>query len=1034
MTSSFQSLPDFIDPPKEFRPWPFFVLNDEYLPGSGEARLTELLESLARVGYGGVFLHPRPGLITEYLSPRWFEIIRHCIAQCRRLGLVPALYDENSYPSGFAGGHVPALAPETVVQYLIPKFGTLPEKPPAEAITVYRTEKKIPLEITLPASLPAGSSWCAFVLEPMAPMPWHGGFAYTNLLDPETTKIFLKTTYQRYRDELGEKDWKSCAAFFTDEPHLPADSHGPWGQGQNCSRAVLAEFRRRRGYPLEDKLADLYFPSPTSAATRFDFYETLHELWMENFARPMEEWCRQNHISLTGHYLEHDWPCPYATPGHVHLLAHMDWPGTDLLECFLLEGHEYGDPQNFDAAVPGTEPHALYYLKQVQSVAHQFHKKRVMDECWGAGGHDSTPLDWLRIGRFLAVHGVNLFVPHYSTTTIRGARKKDHPQFFSEHSPWFEGLGPINAELGRLAWITSRGTTHQRILLIDPLTTGYCLSEKADCLRGETQHAAITDPMAVFEGTQRSVNSLRQAGGAFAQQLSDAQADFDIGDEYVLAESGKVAGKQLRLGFQNYDLVVLPPGLENLRHATLTLVQDFAKAGGRILGIRPTDPRLDGRSSDWPAQLQVQWVASPEKLAEEVLRQIPPRLSFDPAPPAGVAHQRRVCEDGTYYLIVNSSPKDWTARATVSETGGMQWLRPETGKIELCAGTIQLAAGSAGVLWVNPRQALAKVVPPRQAPSKLGLPLELLEARALEPNVLVLDTCALEVRGESFPRQLVYESNRIFWEKNGMATNGWASTVQFRNNLVSANARMSAESGGIARYPFLIEPGTDLRSIDLCFECPEHWQLRMNGRAVKTDGGSRWLDCHIARVKAGPWLRGGENLLELIAQPFDVRQEIDQIYLLGSFNLRPDHPGFVMTPVSRPLALGSWKSQGLPFYDRKVSYRFRRPKGAGRVVVSKADWHGSVLEFDCGQRHLQTYGPCLDVSLAGEEPVEFTLTVTGLPLNLLGPWHKPSFLPKHAWSTFWHGGDVPNTPQAGKDYHLLDLGLFSAPVWVDEGR
>jgi hypothetical protein len=100
------------------------------------------------------------------------------------------------------------------------------------------------------------------------------------------------------------------------------------------------------------------------------------------------------------------------------------------------------------------------------------------------------------------------------------------------------------------------------------------------------------------------------------------------------------------------------------------------------------------------------------------------------------------------------------------------------------------------------------------------------------------------------------------------------------------------------------------------------------------------------------------------------------------------------------------------------------------VVLSKADWYGSVLDFTCGQRHIQTYGPSLDVSLTAKDPEEFTLTVTGLPLNLLGPWHKPSLLAKHGWASFWHGGDVPNTPQAGKDYHLLDLGLFSTPRWV----
>jgi hypothetical protein len=354
-------------------------------------------------------------------------------------------------------------------------------------------------------------------------------------------------------------------------------------------------------------------------------------------------------------------------------------------------------------------------------------------------------------------------------------------------------------------------------------------------------------------------------------------------------------------------------------------------------------------------------------------------------------------------------------------------MNPATGEIESCPESVHLPAGAAGVLWINPQHPPAKTVILAKRVSGLPVPLKLIEARALEPNVLVLDTCALEVRGESFPRQLVYESNRIFWKKNGMETNGWAATVQYRDNLLSTNARMSADSGGIARYSFLIGPGTDLRQIDLCFECPEHWQVRVNGQAVKTDNGSRWLDCHIARVKIGPLLREGENLIELVAQPFDVRQEIDQIYLLGSFAVQPEQPGFMLGPKSGSLGLGSWKSQGLPFYDRKVAYRFLRPKGVGRVVLSKADWYGSVLDFTCGQRHIQTYGPCLDVSLSEEDMEEFTLTVTGLPLNLLGPWHKPSFIPKHGWSNFWHGGDVPNNPQAGANYHLLDLGLFSAP-------
>jgi hypothetical protein len=40
------------------------------------------------------------GFMTEYLSARWFELMRRVVKEFLRLRLVPYLYDENSYPSG----------------------------------------------------------------------------------------------------------------------------------------------------------------------------------------------------------------------------------------------------------------------------------------------------------------------------------------------------------------------------------------------------------------------------------------------------------------------------------------------------------------------------------------------------------------------------------------------------------------------------------------------------------------------------------------------------------------------------------------------------------------------------------------------------------------------------------------------------------------------------------------------------------------------------------------------------------------------
>ncbi|MBA7578895.1 hypothetical protein ES708_20761 [subsurface metagenome] len=99
----------FRTPSSRYRSAPFWVWNDEMTENQIEEQLTDFKDK----GIGGVFVHPRPGLITPYLSDRWFELFRYAVDQGKKLGMEIWIYDENSYPSGFAGGHVPAEMPES---------------------------------------------------------------------------------------------------------------------------------------------------------------------------------------------------------------------------------------------------------------------------------------------------------------------------------------------------------------------------------------------------------------------------------------------------------------------------------------------------------------------------------------------------------------------------------------------------------------------------------------------------------------------------------------------------------------------------------------------------------------------------------------------------------------------------------------------------------------------------------------------------------------------------------------------------------
>jgi len=117
---------EFAEPAKEYGTVPLYVWNTTITREQIDRTMADLKDK----GFGGVFVHPRPGLITEYLSDEWFDLFRYTLDKGKQLGLNTWMYDENSYPSGFAGGHVPALMPESYNQgqgLQLHKFEILPD-------------------------------------------------------------------------------------------------------------------------------------------------------------------------------------------------------------------------------------------------------------------------------------------------------------------------------------------------------------------------------------------------------------------------------------------------------------------------------------------------------------------------------------------------------------------------------------------------------------------------------------------------------------------------------------------------------------------------------------------------------------------------------------------------------------------------------------------------------------------------------------------------------------------------------------------
>lgn len=1025
----------------EFRPVPFVILNDEYPEGRGERQLSALMERLHAAGYGGGYFHARPGLITEYLSARWFELIRHCVRESRRLGMTAHLYDENSYPSGFGGGHVPALAPETKSRFVSFIRGEGREALPPSFLSLHEwvVGEELPREAPIGVGeVEPETPWVALVEGVGRSSAWYGETNYTSLIDPRTAEVFLATTYDAYHRELGEL-WDSVPSIFTDEPNLSGYDPGPWSPGLHWTPYFLGQFRIRKGYDLRPHLVTLFFDTGDCREVRYHFYDLMHQLWMENWALPLERWCQGRGIRLTGHYLEHNWPCPYATPGHVHLLAHMDWPGSDMLGSYLLKGHDFYDVSGFDPVPPGMEPHGLYYLRQVGSVANQLGKERTVNECWGGGGHESTPADWMRIARWLIVNGVNLLVPHSSWDTVRGARKWDYPPNFAPQSPWFDHLRPLNEELARLCWIATRGEAVNRLLVVDALTSGFCLSAKSESSHPDAIEAVENPSSKKGAMALPKVDGLRRAANRFAQALAEAQVDYDLGDEYVMEEFGESRGGYLRVGKQSYALVVLSPGLMNLRSQTVDLLEVYLASGGRVLGVGESALLVDGApSARWEALLKrygsrITFFQEADTLLAAMIREVPPRLVFEEGGSRlGVLHHYRRLPDGELFLIVNSSPETFRAVALIAtEYRAVSLLDPKSGEVERGVWRqeegglrleIAIPAGGARVI----RTGSFAVEGMMRGVASEGL-LELLRIERVSPNVAVLDVAELEVGGERFPMENVARVNERYWALHGLTTNGWNGVIQYRDQLVSRDAFFDDRSGGTVGYEIEIAPGVELSGCSLVVECASLWQVKVNGERLAFETGETFRDPRFERQAVGHLLRHGRNRVELIGCPFSVRQEIAPIYLLGDFHCEPCEVGFRMVPSQR-LKLGSWRSQGLPFYDDAMSYHVRLRGPATRISLPPECWGGSFAIVRQERREIGRIFESpwrLDLPQAISGEVE--IVIIGLPCHLLGPWHDADAPSSICSPHQWVGPRIKMKPQPGECYRLPDLGLFSLP-------
>jgi hypothetical protein len=436
----------FLNPPAEFRSAPFYALNDKL----DTTELIRQIHSFKNAGYGGFFLHSRTGLLTEYMGNEWWKAMDAAVRTAEQTGLKAWFYDEDKWPSGFAGGKVPLMSEEFHSRYLS------------------RVDKKKKLGKTDQVIFEDDKFRYICHKSEMG-NAWFNGTTYVDLLNPDMVKAFIDSAYapylERYKNEMG----KTAPGIFTDEPQVSPRVSGSTGGSVSFSPAIVDRFREMHGYDILPKIPSLFDTTGNFRKIRYDYYQTISHCFEESFTKQIGEFNSKYNSIFTGHINgEETLSSVMINVGNAMITyRHMQMPGIDHL------GLAFG---------------SLNSPRSVSSVANQYGISRRLCEAYGISGQNMNFEDRKWLLDWLTINGINFIVPHLSLYSMKGERKRDYPPDFSPAQPYWEYNKLFEDYTGRMCYVNTLGKYAADIVVIHPLESEYlgiknnCYQQYDNCL------------------------------------------------------------------------------------------------------------------------------------------------------------------------------------------------------------------------------------------------------------------------------------------------------------------------------------------------------------------------------------------------------------------------------------------------------------------------------------------------------------------------------------------------------------------------
>lgn len=607
---------NFVNVPKEYSIAPLWFWNDDLKPENLKWQMKEMYDK----GVYEVVISSRLGIAIDYLSEEWFDRIETVVKYAEQLGMKIWLYDEDNWPSGYAGGKVLEENPDYCGKHLKRIVDS------ENGQVVYRQDYTL---------------W----------NPAYSKSYYPDMLNRRATETFIKYTHQVYKTKVGQYFGNVIKGFFVDEPGF-YNNLQLIDIGDDGSIVWTDEFPeyflKRNGYDITEKLPHLWdVIDESSAGIRVDYYETLCDMYKENYLDVLRKFCEENNMQLIGHL-------HYEEFLHYHIATQGNFMRA--LESLSIAGLDRID----------TNPEKIAE-KYTSSAAHTCGSKRVMSETYALSGWELTLQEMKRWVDYQYVRGVNLLVPHAFYCSIEGERDRECPPSEFYQNPYWKYFQYYSEYTNRASYILSQGNHRCHIALYYPIHSMQ----------------ASYDPV-----NREKVIEKDKEFQKLALALLDYQLDYDIITKSNLLEAKLHPNGRMKIAEEDYGTLMISVD-EYFTREEVDKIEKFVVQGGKVIFANGL-PEIFAHLEEHP---NVLWIK--ERLADKsytFAREILTIQTFLmendqvdlylPKHDSFIKYMHRTIEGKEFYFITNEENQSKTVRVYLNGIQAIEKWNLENGQIE----------------------------------------------------------------------------------------------------------------------------------------------------------------------------------------------------------------------------------------------------------------------------------------------------------------------------------------------------------------